>query len=142
MDFATLTIEQFAEIDTHSFAVLPLDQYPLDMNSAHNSYPLLLLGGEDPGSISQIDQMSYRHIETRNVEGPTTVVMSSPYSNSEIRYTLNGKNPNPSSHLYTGPITVNRNLSGSDNTAIKARIYSKANANVKSKIIRLEFRVR
>ena len=67
--------------------------------------------------------------------------MDSPYANSDIRYTLNGKNPNPSSKKYEGPLTFRQNASGSDRKVIKARIYDKTNMGVKGRIIRLEFRV-
>jgi Fn3 associated len=93
------------------------------------------------GGISQIDDLTYKFINVPNIRRPVTTTLHSPYSNSEIRYTLNGKNPKPLSHLYAGPLVYWQNASGSEHTAIKARVYDKRNTNNKSKIIRLEFRV-
>jgi hypothetical protein len=76
----------------------------------------------------------------KTLHGPVTVELDSPYANSEIRYTLNGKNPTNTSPKYFGPLVFRQNATG-EKTTVKARIYDKTNSNVKSKIIRLEFRV-
>lgn len=91
--------------------------------------------------MTKVDQVLYRTRVTPAVRYPTALHLSSPYTNSEIRYTLNGKNPTNTSYLYTGPLVFRQNMSGTDNTVVKARIYDRSNSNVKSKIIRLEFRV-
>jgi lysophospholipase L1-like esterase len=118
-----------------------VDTMYLDANQAANVYPTILVGGVDPGIISRIDQTTYKFVNVRNHRAPVTVTLHNPYENSEIRYTLNGKNPNPSSHLYSAPLVFRQNGSGSASTVIKARIYDRTNNNKKSQIIRLEFRV-
>lgn len=118
------------------------DEPFLDANPVHNDYPAVYLAGNSPGVVSQIDQLTFKFNVIHSLEAPVTVVLLSPYANSVVRYTLNGKNPNDKSHLYRGPLVFSQNASGSDNTVIKARVYDKTNANNKSKIIRLEFRVR
>ncbi len=54
---------------------------------------------------------------------------------SEIRYTLNGKTPTRTSHLYKSPITLRRNGSGSDNTVLKYKVFYKGKASITKKII-------
>jgi len=116
-------------------------QIPIPTNVASTTYPVISVNEVDLGLITQIDQNQYQYINVQNIEEPVTVTITSPYSNCQIRYTLNGKIPNPSSHLYTGPLTFTMDGSGSEHTAIKARVYDLTNANNKSKIIRLAFRV-
>ena len=120
---------------TDSIAPPPLNAVP-----ARNLYPTIYINDDDAGRIVKIDEMAYRYAETPTLEGPVTIEMESPYSNSEIRYTLNGKLPASHSRLYTGPIVFRQNATG-DHTAIRARIYDKTNANVKGRIVRLNFRV-
>ena len=116
-------------------------QIPFPSNINLTTYPTITVAGSNLGTVSQIDQSQYVFTSEQNITGPVTVTLASPYVNSEIRYTLNGKNPTPHSHLYSVPVVFSQNASGSEHTAIKARIYDKGNANNKSKIIRLDFRV-
>jgi lysophospholipase L1-like esterase len=140
----TAGVTAFANLQATAFANVAsvVNTFPMPTNVAATTYPSVSASGATLGSISQIDQSQYRYVTAQTLSSPVTVTLTSPYSNSEIRYTLNGKNPNPSSHLYTAPLVFTKNGSGSEHTAIKARIYDKANANNKSKIIRLDFRVR
>jgi hypothetical protein len=73
--------------------------------------------------------------------GSATVTFENVASDLEIRYTTNGKNPTYKSKLYSEPLVIRQNLTGSDNTVIKATIYNKNNSNIKSKTIRIEFRI-
>lgn len=58
---------------------------------------------------------------------------------SDTYYTLNGKNPTKTkSNLYTGPFTIRRNISGTDNTIIKARTYARGRW---SEVRRVEIRI-
>ncbi len=58
---------------------------------------------------------------------------------SETYYTLNGKNPTKTkANLYTGPFTIRRNASGTDNTIIKARTYARGR---ESEVRRVEIRI-
>jgi len=75
------------------------------------------------------------------VSRPATIVLEETDSNHEVRYTTNGKNPTSKSKLYSGPLVLNRNLTGSDNTVIKARVYNKLNPNIKSRITKIRIRV-
>jgi len=77
-------------------------------------------------------------IEKRNASKPVSVVFEDVGSDYEIRYTTNGKNPTSKSKLYSGSIVLNRNLTGSDNTIIKARIYHKLNPNIHSRITKMD----
>lgn len=54
----------------------------------------------------------------------TPIVLESPYSNSEIRYTLNGKNPNKNSSLYSEPLVFYDN-GANDTIVLKTRTYTK-----------------
>jgi|GEM_PF-2990285 len=72
---------------------------------------------------------------------PAVISFGSVSGDLEIRYTTNNKNPTSKSKLYDGPIVLNRNLTGSDNTVIKARIFHKNNPNIKSRIVRLTVKV-
>jgi len=75
------------------------------------------------------------------INGPVTIVLEETDENHEIRYSTNGKHPTSKSKLYTGPLVLAANLSGSDNTAIRARMYSKLNPSVHSRIVRIRIRV-
>jgi hypothetical protein len=55
---------------------------------------------------------------------------------AEIRYTLNGKTPTRTSHLYTTPIALDRNLTGSDNTVLKYKVFYQGKSS-ETKTIRL-----
>lgn len=72
---------------------------------------------------------------------PVTIVLEETDSNHEVRYTTNGKNPTSKSKLYSGPLVLTRNLTGSDNTIIKSRIYNKLNPNIHSRITKIRIRV-
>jgi len=52
-------------------------------------------------------------------EYTTTISMSSAFENLEIRYTLDGSEPNKSSFLYSAPFTINKS------TLIHAKAYTK-----------------
>jgi lysophospholipase L1-like esterase len=116
-------------------------QIPFPTNINLTTYPTISVSGASLGDISQIDQNQHQFIEEQNLAGPVTVTMASPYTNSEIRYSLNGKGPHKTSYLYTESLVFTQDGSGSEHTGIKARIYDLANANNKSIIIRLNFRV-
>ena len=75
------------------------------------------------------------------VSGPVVVIFESVGTDHEIRYTVNGKNVTSKSKLYDGSIVLTRNLSGSDNTIIKSRIYNKDNPNIHSRMSRLMLKV-
>ena len=58
---------------------------------------------------------------------------------SETYYTLNGKDPTRTkANLYTGAFTVRRNMSGTDNTIIKAKTYVQGK---ESEVMKSEFRI-
>ena len=77
-------------------------------------------------------------IRKRNAEKPVSIVFEDVDEDYEIRYTVNGKNPTSKSLLYDGEIILNRNLTGSDNTIIKARIFHKNNPNIHSRISKMD----
>ena len=54
---------------------------------------------------------------------PVTVALTSSYSDAKIHYTTSGRNPTKKSTLYTAPLVLTGNLSGSGHTVIKARVY-------------------
>ena len=59
--------------------------------------------------------------------------------NSETYYTLNGKDPiRTKNYLYTGPIVIRRNSSGSDKTTLKVRTFTNG---LKSEVMKIEFRI-
>lgn len=171
MDFTTCTADQFAAIDADAFAALLLDDVssssssssseefssssssseddllgPMPTNMNQTVHPIFWLSGAGQfrgasfGIPSKIDESVSRTTGFPRIRYPTALHLLSPYSNSEIRYTLNGKNPTNNSYLYTGPLMFRQNATG-EKTTVKARIYDKTNSNVKSRIIRLEFRV-
>ena len=72
---------------------------------------------------------------------PVTIILEDTDDDHEVRYTINGKNPTSNSKLYTEPLVLTRNLSGSDNTIIKSRIYNKNNPNIHSRISKIRIRV-
>ena len=80
-------------------------------------------------------------VEPIVMRGPVTISLPATSSNNEIRYTTNNRNPTSKSLLYTGPISITRNLTGSDNTVIKARIFNKNNPNIKSRISKIVVKV-
>mgnify|MGYP001258600276 CR=1 FL=1 len=88
-----------------------------------------------------IDNVTEKTVGSPQIRGPFTFSFGEVPAGQEIRYTTNNRNPNSTSKLYTGPIRITRNLTGSDNTVIKARYFDPSNPNFKSKIIRIEFRV-
>ena len=59
----------------------------------------------------------------------------------EIRYTLGGQRPTNKSRLYSGELLFNRNMTGSDNTIMKCRIYNKNNPMIRSSVTTFELRV-
>jgi len=89
----------------------------------------------------EIDPFVDSMIEPIVKRAPVTVELSNTSSRYEIRYTTNNKNPTSKSKLYTGPIVLNRNMTGSDNTVIKARIFDKSNPNIKSRISKIIVKV-
>ena len=80
-------------------------------------------------------------IYEQSVSAPATVTFEEVDSDHEIRYTTNGRNPTSKSTLYTEPLVITRNLTGSDNTIIKSRIYNKLNPNIRSRIKKMELRI-
>lgn len=112
----------------------------LDIVPVHNSFPAVFINDDDPGVITKIDEMVSQYARKPTLRGPVTIEMESPFANSEIRYTLNGENPTPTSLKYSAPLVFRQNATG-EKTTMKARIYDRSNSNVKSRIIRLEFRV-
>lgn len=49
---------------------------------------------------------------------------------AEIRYTVNGKTPTRTSHLYIVPIVFERNLSGSDTTTLKYKVFYQGKGSI------------
>lgn len=144
--YTVSAVDSNAEESAQSTAVTGTPTLLIAMPSPpdRTTYPIVTIAGvDDLGPITPTGSDMGKYVLAPVVNGPTTVTLTSPYLNSEIRYTKKGGlgSPNPSSLLYTGPIPVNENLTGSDRTVIKARIYDKTNSNLKSKIIRIEFRV-
>jgi hypothetical protein len=92
-------------------------------------------------NVRRIDAHIVESVGIINQKGPVEVMVESPGENYEIRYTTNGKNPTFNSALYTGPITLNRNLTGSDNTVIKFRAYNKRNNTVRSQVSKIVINV-
>jgi len=106
----------------------------------HTPSPTFTLGGgnyatrfTDPNIESMIEKPS--------LNAPVTISFESVSGDTEIRYTVNNRNPTSKSLLYSGPFIVSRNLTGADNTVIKARLYNKNNPNIHSRISKLDFNV-
>ncbi len=58
---------------------------------------------------------------------------------SDTYYTLNGKDPSRTKvNLYTGPFTIRRNTSGTDNIILKVRTYAEGKT---SKVNKIELRI-
>jgi hypothetical protein len=65
----------------------------------------------------------------------TATNQNSPTNRAEVRYTLNGKNPNLGSKFWDGTaITLTGNTSG-DNTVIKARVYFQGKKSPVTKVV-------
>lgn len=80
-------------------------------------------------------------IECPNINGTAYISFENISEEFEIRYSTNSKIPNNKSRLYNGPIVIHNNVPGSDLTVIRARIYHKTNSNIKTRIIKIKFRI-
>jgi hypothetical protein len=109
-------------------------------DQSRNDPPSVAIAGADLGAVLASDPMVHRYNLMPILRGLVTVTLSTGYANTELRYTLNGNNPTPTSYLYTVPVTFKENMTG-EKTALKVRAYDKTNAGFKSKIIRAEFRI-
>ena len=82
---------------------------------------------------------SYSNREATDFVGATAVTDNKVGKKAEVYYTTNGKTPmRTKSNLYTGAFTIRRNLSGTDNTIIKARTYCHGKW---SKVMKVEFSI-
>ena len=80
-----------------------------------SSSPVTDAFSEAPVSGAGVRYPTVPTVDAKRVfEGSTTVTISVPDKDSEIRYTLDGGSPNASSTLYEGPFTI------SDTTTVKA----------------------
>src|SRR4051812_35325594 len=114
---------QIARTDRTYLLSPPFDKGTLPsmpVNIGLTVYPSVSIPSVILGTPTQVDQSQSRYPNVPRLSGPVVVTLTSPYANTEIRYTLGGKNPTPHSRLYTGPITFTKNGSGSEHTAIKA----------------------
>jgi hypothetical protein len=110
----------------------------------NNDAPVPVIVGNNPTEFTQfseIDRMTVKTAGNPQVAGPVTLSFGEVLPNREIRYTTNGKNPTSNSKLYNGPFVIRQNLTGGDNTVIKARYFDPNNPNTKSKIMRASFRL-
>jgi hypothetical protein len=112
----------------------------LHRDQSKNDPPSVAIAGVDLGAVLASDPMVHRYDLVPILRGLVTVTLSTGYANTELRYTLNGNNPTPTSYLYTVPVKFKENMTG-EKTALKVRAYDKANAGFKSKIIRADFRI-
>jgi len=107
---------------------------------SHIPSPTFTLGG-DSYATRFIDPNIESMIERPSFNSPVTISFEEVASDYEIRYTTSNRNPTSGSRLYSEPIVLTRNRTGSDNTVIKARIFHKNNPNIRSRITRLDFNV-
>jgi len=123
----------------------------LSAGSFGRSLSTLLAPSSTPSPTFSVDGSSYdtrfvdanieSMVEQVDVSGSSTVTLETVHPDYEVRYTVNGKNPTSKSNLYVEPLTITRNLTGSDNTIIKARIYHRLNSNIKSRIVKIRLRI-
>jgi len=103
--------------------------------------PKLSISGTRPALLIRNDSTTEESVTNIDVRPGEKVVFDDVATGYEIRYTTNGKVPTYKSKLYNGPIALNRNLTGSDNTVIKARIYNSSNPNIYSRTTKISVRV-
>jgi len=103
--------------------------------------PRLSVAGVRPALSIQNDSTTETTLSTIDISLGSSIIFDSVGSDYEIRYTTNNTVPKSTSKLYSGPIVINRNLTGSDNTIIKARIFHKNNPNIKSRTTKIKLRV-
>ena len=108
---------------------------------AAQASPRLSVGGTRPNLSIQNDSTTEAPTSTINVSPGAKIEFDEVGSDYEIRYTTNNTVPKSTSKLYNGSITLNQNLTGSDNTVIKARIFHKNNPNIKSRTTKIMVRV-
>jgi len=82
---------------------------------------------------------SYSNRAAGDIVGATPVASNEVAGYSETYYTVNGKDPSRTkANLYTGAFSIRRNLSGHDNTVIKARSYVRG---IASEVRTVEIRI-
>jgi len=82
---------------------------------------------------------SYSNRVAGDIIGKTPMSSNEVSGYSDTYYTVNGKDPlRTKANLYTGAFTIRRNLSGNDNTIIKARSYVRG---ICSEIRTIEIRI-
>jgi hypothetical protein len=92
----------------------------------------LLKSGGTVKILTSYPTYDYSQIPTGNIIGKLNENV-----HAEIRYTINGKTPTRTSHLYKEPIVFDQfNLSGSDNTILKYKVFYQGKASV-TKTIKL-----
>ena len=94
-----------------------------------------------PYDTRKIDLNIEEMIESPIVNNFAVVSFENLSDEFEIRYTTNSNIPKNKSTLYTGPITIQNNVPGSDLTVLRARIYSKTNSSTKTRILKLKFKI-
>lgn len=87
--------------------------------------PLATIGGiEQSGSIVKVNARKFDdRRKIINISSGTQIALTSPYSDTEIRYTLNGDLPNRNSAVYSTPF-VFRDNRANDHITLRARIYA------------------
>ena len=113
---------------------------PLSLISSNNSTPTVNIRGISSARAG-VDPLLEKSIGNPQIRGPVTIDFGAIPRGQEIRYTTNNRNPTSKSKLYTGPFRVFQNLTGVDNTVIKARYFDPNNPNFKSKIVKVQFRL-
>lgn len=87
-------------------------------------------------AISAYDGPVTLTFSTDYTPASTATNQKSPTNRAEIRYTLNGKNPNLGSTFYDGTaITLTENKTGVDNTVIKAKVYNQGKSSLTTKVV-------
>lgn len=82
---------------------------------------------------------SYSNRSSVDIVGSTPVASNLVAGYSETYYTLNGKDPvRTKANLYTGAFTLRRNMSGTDNTIVKARTFVRGK---ESPVMKSEIRI-
>jgi hypothetical protein len=105
----------------------------IDTNDFKNTKELYFIGDVTIKLTSIYPLKTYSSFPQNIFVGPPT--FNYQQNKSEIRYSINGKNPTMSSPLYKEPLTFHHNVSGSDNIVLKYRVYYKGKTSEIGKII-------
>lgn len=93
-------------------------------------------------AITKVDRYTYKYLHVGKAGEKPTITLGT-QAGLQIHYSLDGEDPNHNSKLYTSPIVLDHNFSGSSIITIKARAYKvvngKVSINEKSPVIIAQF---